>query len=112
MTFVPFQYLGRDLQVLESPVGARADENLVNLDALGLVDWLGVIDRMRKGHLGHQVTGLDLYDPLVGRILVRFNRPEIPGPAHLLQVVFRHIIGGDQADFGAGLDRHVRENQP
>ena len=46
------QYLCRDPQILDSPIGAGADHRLIYLDMMALAHWLGVAWQVREGDLG------------------------------------------------------------
>ncbi len=106
----PAQHLGRRAHVLDAPVGAAADDGLVDRDVARLGNRVGVRGQVRPGHGGLDGGGVDVPDPRVLRPLVGV----VLGPRALAAAVepgSRHVVDLDDARFGARLDRHVAHGE-
>ena len=60
-----------DLDVVETAIGARAYDNLVDLLARYLTDRFDVIDGVGAGNLRLKPSGLDLHDPVIHGVCIR-----------------------------------------
>ena len=110
MALFPLQYPGCNTEVLETAVGAGADEHLVYFEFFGLVDGLGVIDTVRERDQGNERCHIDVDDLFVEGIPVGLYFTVVIAAALRLEKQPRFTVGSEQAGLGAGFDRHVGEH--
>ena len=98
--------------VVEAAVGAGADDDLVDLRAGDRVDRLHVVHGVRAGDLRREGRSVDLDHALVDGVRVGVHEGDrVRDARHLAQVAHRLLVAGDDAGGGAGLDRHVAQDE-
>ena len=100
--------IGDDAQVVDVAVGARTDEDLIDLQIVAryIRNRMHVIGRMRAGDLRFKLADIDRNNALVDGIGIRpLDDERTIGP--LFYVGYRLGVGVEDAVLGAGFDRHV-----
>ncbi len=107
----PLEHLRCPPQVLEPPVGARADDDLVDRNVADLADRPGVLRQMRKRDHRLERRAVDLVD--LGVLSVGIAQDHlIRTPRPLVDPRQRRRIWLHDATLAAGLDRHVAHGEP
>ena len=107
----PLEHGGGSGQVAVLPVGARADDRLVDAHVPHLADGAGVLRQVREGDRQRHFGQVDLDRALIGRAVVG----AVDGGrarAAARQVRKRLLVRLEDAVLGARLDGHVGDGQP
>ena len=108
---LPLQNGGGGLQIGQLPVGAGANDNLVDSDVLPLPGAVSVLGEVGIGHGAVHLGKVDVHGALILRVAVRL----IGGPGAVypaLHIGFRHRVHGENAVLRPGLNGHVGDGQP
>ncbi len=98
------------LHILQTAVGAAADDHLIDLDVLALAGNVGILGQVGVADRRLQRVEVDLNGLLVLGIGVCLIEDRLPLAA-ALEVSLGHLVHGEDAVLGTGLNGHVADAQ-
>ena len=98
------------LHILQTAIGAAADDHLIDLDVLALAGNVGILGQVGVADRRLQRVEVDLNGLLVLGIGVCLIEDRLPLAA-ALEVSLGHLVHGEDAVLGTGLNGHVADAQ-